>query len=63
MSSASIPSRPVTTAAPASTRTLVSALMAALFGAAIVLVTGFAPLEAVHNAVHDARHAAGFPCH
>lgn len=43
--------------------TLLSALRAALLGMFLVLGSGFAPLEAVHNAVHDARHAAGFPCH
>ena len=50
------------TARNAST-TLLSALAAALLGMFLVLGTGFTPIEAVHNAVHDARHAAGFPCH
>jgi cobalt transporter subunit CbtB len=24
---------------------------------------GFAPVSAVHNAAHDTRHSAAFPCH
>lgn len=41
---------------------LAPALMAMLLGAFLVLGAGFAPLAAVHNAAHDARHAL-FPCH
>jgi cobalt transporter subunit CbtB len=36
---------------------------AALLGAFIVLGFGFAPMAAVHNATHDARHSFAFPCH
>jgi cobalt transporter subunit CbtB len=38
------------------------ALFAALLGIVILYGVGFAPLEA-HNAAHDARHSAAFPCH
>jgi len=38
------------------------ALTAALLGLAILYGVGFAPLAA-HNAAHDARHSAAFPCH
>ncbi|NQZ32082.1 MAG: CbtB-domain containing protein [Oceanospirillaceae bacterium] len=38
-------------------------LMALTLGAALVLLVGFAPMEIVHNAAHDARHAFAFPCH
>lgn len=38
------------------------ALLAALLGLVILYGVGFAPLEA-HNAAHDARHSAAFPCH
>jgi len=38
------------------------ALAAGLLGLVILYGTGFAPLHA-HNAAHDARHAAGMPCH
>jgi cobalt transporter subunit CbtB len=36
---------------------------AAALGAFVVGFAGFAPIEAVHNAAHDYRHAMGFPCH
>jgi len=39
-----------------------SAVSAALLGLALLYGVGFAP-AAVHNAAHDARHAAAFPCH
>ena len=39
-----------------------SALSAAVLGLVILYGVGFAPLAA-HNAAHDARHAAAFPCH
>jgi cobalt transporter subunit CbtB len=39
-----------------------SALLAALLGLVILYGVGFAPLAA-HNAAHDARHSAAFPCH
>jgi cobalt transporter subunit CbtB len=32
-------------------------------GLILVFIAGFAPVEAVHNAVHDTRHALGMPCH
>ncbi len=38
-------------------------LLALFLGSIFVLGTGFSHIEAVHNAAHDARHAAGFPCH
>ena len=40
-----------------------AALGAALLGVLLVWGVGFAPLEAVHNAAHDVRHSAAFPCH
>jgi cobalt transporter subunit CbtB len=36
---------------------------AALLGLFLVLGVGFAPMAAIHNAVHDVRHSAAFPCH
>jgi cobalt transporter subunit CbtB len=39
-------------------------ILAALgLGLALVLFVGFAPMDVVHNAAHDARHAFAFPCH
>ncbi len=40
-----------------------AALVAALLGTFILLGTGFAQPQALHNATHDARHAHAFPCH
>lgn len=42
---------------------VVPALLAAVLGLALVYSMGFAELSALHNAAHDSRHAAGFPCH
>jgi cobalt transporter subunit CbtB len=45
------------------TGTVAAALAAVLLGAFLILGTGFAPMAAIHNATHDTRHAAAFPCH
>ncbi|WP_226488122.1 CbtB domain-containing protein [Pseudomonas sp. B20] len=52
-------------AAPGSTRTqrLTAAISAALLGACLVYFAGFSHIAAVHNAAHDTRHSAAFPCH
>ncbi|WP_447745314.1 CbtB domain-containing protein [Pseudomonas nicosulfuronedens] len=39
------------------------AVGASLLGALLVYFAGFSHLQAVHNAAHDTRHSAGFPCH
>jgi len=51
-------------------RTLVSAndralvgTLALLLGLGFIFLVGFAPVSAVHNAAHDTRHSAAFPCH
>ena len=38
-------------------------LIALTLGVSLVLFVGFVPMEVVHNAAHDARHAFAFPCH
>jgi cobalt transporter subunit CbtB len=38
-------------------------VLAAILGAALVLVAGFSDASVLHGAAHDQRHAAGFPCH
>ena len=43
--------------------TLLPALAAAGLGIVLLFGAGFAPMEALHNAAHDSRHSAGFPCH
>ncbi len=34
-----------------------------LLGALLIFVAGFSHIEAMHNAAHDTRHSAAFPCH
>ncbi|MDN5862974.1 MAG: CbtB-domain containing protein [Salinisphaera sp.] len=36
---------------------------AALLGIVIVYGVGFSRIMPVHNAAHDVRHSAAFPCH
>lgn len=36
---------------------------AILLGVVFIGVTGFAPIEAIHDAAHNTRHAISFPCH
>jgi cobalt transporter subunit CbtB len=38
-------------------------LITALLGVVMLFAVGFAPLNIVHNAAHDARHVHAFPCH
>ena len=38
-------------------------ISALVFGAAIIFIVGFMPIEAAHNAAHDSRHTLSFPCH
>lgn len=38
-------------------------MMAALLGTFLVIGTGLAGAEVLHNAAHDARHGLSFPCH
>ena len=52
-----------TTTASTRTSVLLQVLLAGFLGAMLVAATGFSHIEAVHNAAHDARHSAGFPCH
>jgi len=56
-----------TTATASATRAtgsrLVPALFAALFGLAVIFMTGHVQSQALHDAAHDVRHATGFPCH
>ncbi|EPJ51789.1 MAG: cobalt transporter, subunit CbtB [Osedax symbiont Rs2] len=54
----------VATQAPSLTVSNTKQILAALtLGFALVLFVGFAPMEVIHNAAHDARHAFAFPCH
>lgn len=42
---------------------LVAAVGASVLGACLVFFAGFSHIDAVHNAAHDTRHSAAFPCH
>lgn len=42
---------------------LAPALFAILLGVFLVLGTGFAQPNTIHNAAHDSRHSFAFPCH
>ena len=48
---------------PLATDRAMLGLSSALVGTALIFLVGFAPMSAVHNAAHDTRHAAAFPCH
>jgi cobalt transporter subunit CbtB len=50
-------------AAAAGRGALVPGLCAGLLGLVLLWGVGFAPISAVHNAAHDARHSNVFPCH
>jgi cobalt transporter subunit CbtB len=57
-----------TTTQSASTATtqsqrLTAAISAMILGACLVYFAGFSHIDAVHNAAHDTRHSAAFPCH
>ena len=43
--------------------TLTGVILAALLGVFLVLGTGLAGADVLHNAAHDSRHGIGFPCH
>jgi len=45
------------------TYALVPALAAAFLGLFLLWGVGFAGPDVIHNAAHDTRHAAAFPCH
>ena len=53
---------PVTLAVSDSNR-IIAAVFAAAFGALLLFGVGFAQSSVLHNAAHDSRHAASFPCH
>ena len=42
---------------------ILPALLAGALGLALLYGAGFAEKAQLHNAAHDGRHSAGFPCH
>lgn len=55
----------LTSQAPASSwrERIAPALLSCALGLVLLYAAGFAKTEALHNAAHDGRHSAGFPCH
>lgn len=51
------------TAPAARAGTIFQSLLAAALGVVLLAGVGFWQVDAVHNAAHDTRHSAGFPCH
>ncbi len=41
----------------------IAALVSILLGVVFIFMIGFSHIEVVHNAAHDTRHSASFPCH
>ena len=61
-----VQAKPLAAASAATTlrhEAIVPAVLAILLGTFLLAGVGFAHLEALHNAAHDARHAFAFPCH
>ena len=56
-------SAPALAGTPSRRSELIVPLAAALLGATLIYLAGFAPIEAIHDGAHDARHSAAFPCH
>ncbi|PKO83018.1 MAG: cobalt transporter [Betaproteobacteria bacterium HGW-Betaproteobacteria-11] len=48
---------------PALQGKLLPALLAAGLGLVLLYAAGFAEMPQLHNAAHDGRHSAAFPCH
>lgn len=42
---------------------IVTSLVITLLGLIVLYGAGFAETSQLHNAAHDGRHSAGFPCH
>lgn len=42
---------------------LATIILASVLGLGLVFLSGIAQSETLHDAAHDLRHAAGYPCH
>ena len=49
--------------AASDTRRLLPALAAAALGIVVLFGVALANSDTIHNAAHDTRHSAAFPCH
>lgn len=52
-----------TTATKSISKEKIAALASIFLGGVFIFIVGFANIDAVHNAAHDTRHSAAFPCH
>jgi|APIni6443716594_1056825.scaffolds.fasta_scaffold1006184_1 cobalt transporter subunit CbtB len=52
-----------TSAAGSRAAVVVPAALAAAIGLFVITMVGFAGSDVLHNAAHDTRHGAAFPCH
>ena len=52
-----------TIASTALSQRVSAAVFGGLIGLFLIYGVGFANPESIHNAAHDTRHAASFPCH
>jgi cobalt transporter subunit CbtB len=50
-------------ASTALSQRIAAAMFGGLVGLFLIYGVGFAYPETIHNAAHDTRHAASFPCH
>ena len=59
------PSTPASSYAGVSSRRMTAAVLSILAGLVLIFTVGFAQGSGgfLHNAAHDTRHAATFPCH
>jgi len=51
------------TAAQTDAGSIMTIAFVAMLGMTVLFVAGFANSATLHDAAHDMRHAAGFPCH
>ncbi len=42
---------------------ILPAMLAGMLGLALLYAAGFSDIAPLHNAAHDGRHSATFPCH
>lgn len=52
-----------TTLSTSKTYEIKAAIVAFVIGLGLIYAVGFAPMESLHDAAHDSRHALSFPCH
>lgn len=63
MSSTNLTHSPVASVSAVWKDKILPSMLAAVLGCGIVFAMGFAEISVLHNAAHDGRHSAGFPCH